>query len=76
MAPPSAGAGGDAPAHALDPDSAARVESVFADDRQTRQQVLAALAELYIHLQDYPGAEPLLERFLALAEGATPAELR
>lgn len=72
----SASAGREATARDVLDASAARVESVFADDRQTRQQVLAALAELYIHLQDYPGAEPLLERFLALEEGDTPAELR
>lgn len=72
----SASAGREATARDVLDASAARVESVFADDRQTRQQVLAALAELYIHLQDYPGAEPLLERFLALEDGGTPAELR
>lgn len=72
----NASAGREATARDVLDASAARVESVFADDRQTRQQVLAALAELYIHLQDYPGAEPLLERFLALEEGDTPAELR
>lgn len=52
--------------------SANRIELEFAADPALRQSVLTTMAELYIHLQDYQGARPLLERFIALEDGSSP----
>ena len=56
--------------------SAGRIEKEFAGDPALRQSVLATMAELYIHLQDYQGARPLLERFNVLEDGSSPIHVR
>ena len=56
--------------------AAAGIEREFADDPQTRQQVLATLAEIYLYLSDFVGAESLLTRFQQLDDATTPPALR
>lgn len=56
--------------------SAGRIEQEFATDPAMRQNVLATMAELYIHLHDYQGARPLLERFVALEDGSSPTSVQ
>ncbi len=56
--------------------SAHRIELEFAADPTLRQSVLTTMAELYIHLQDYQGARPLLERFIALEDGSSPISVQ
>src|SRR5690606_6501627 len=52
------------------------IEKHFSDDPVTRQQVLLSLAEMYVQLGDFLGAEPLLSRFRELDDGTTPVSLR
>ncbi|MCG6117581.1 MAG: serine/threonine-protein kinase [Aquimonas sp.] len=56
--------------------SAAQVEQAFADDPATGRLVLATVGELYVYLQDFASARPLLERFLETQDGSEPASLR
>lgn len=64
------------PAKAVLDQAAAGIEREFADDPATRQHVLATLAEFYVYLGDFVGAEALLQRFRQLDTAATPAVLR
>ena len=52
------------------------VERVFGSDPLTGQAVLASLGELYVLLNDYAGAEPLLRRFLDREDGRSPVSTR
>jgi len=53
-----------------------RIEQEFARDPALRQLVLATLGELYVYLNDYTGAEPLLLSFEQLEDGSSPPSLR
>lgn len=44
--------------------AAARVQASFSDAPATNAEVLKALGELHFHINDYAGAEPLLQRWL------------
>ena len=56
--------------------SADQIEDVFGSDPITGQAVLSALGELYVLLDDYAGAEPLLRRFLDREDGRSPTSTR
>jgi tetratricopeptide (TPR) repeat protein len=52
------------------------IEQEFARDPALRQVVLATLGEMYVYLNDFTGAEPLLQRFEQLEDGSSPPALR
>lgn len=60
--------------------AASRVESRFVDAPGLNAEVLQALGELYFHIGDYAGAEPLLRRWLAheaeIGDAAAAADVR
>jgi non-specific serine/threonine protein kinase/serine/threonine-protein kinase len=56
--------------------SAQQLDSAFADDPAAGLLILATVGELYVHLQDFSAAAPLLERALALVSDDTPPALR
>lgn len=53
--------------------AAARLDRELADDPARLGGIALAITDLYFHLGDYPGAEPLLQRLLTL-EGLDPAQ--
>jgi eukaryotic-like serine/threonine-protein kinase len=71
-----AGDGANLRAKAVLDQGVARIEQDFAKDPSARQLLLATLGELYIYLNDYTGAEPLLQSFALLEDGSSPAALR
>lgn len=56
--------------------STAMAEDWLADDPVGRAQMQATLAGLYIALDDFPSAQPLLEAFIANDDGTSPRVLR
>lgn len=60
--------------------AAARVDAGFAQDPAAAAQVLKALGELHFYIDDYAGAAPLLQRWLAhesaIADPAAGADVR
>jgi tetratricopeptide (TPR) repeat protein len=60
--------------------AATRVEAGFARDPAAAAEVLKALGELHFYIDDYTGAEPLLQRWLAreneIADPAAAADVR
>ncbi|WP_374602134.1 protein kinase [Arenimonas sp.] len=60
--------------------AAERIDRDFSDDPATAGQVLHALGELHLYLNDYAGAEPLLRNWLereeAIADPAAAADVR
>lgn len=56
--------------------AASHIEQEFARDPALRQVVLATLGEMYVYLNDFTGAEPLLRRFEQLEDGSSPPTLR
>lgn len=53
--------------------AAARLDSELAGDPGRLAGIALAITDLYFHLGDYPGAEPLLQRLLTL-DGLDPAQ--
>lgn len=54
----------------------ADIENSFATDPDSALRVLATLGEMHVQLNDYAGATPLLQSFLAHDDGRAPRALR
>jgi serine/threonine protein kinase/Tfp pilus assembly protein PilF len=55
--------------------SASQLEAAFATDPSAGRLVLATVGELYVYLQDYASARPLLERFIDTEDGSAPPQV-
>jgi len=67
---------GSKPAEADSSQELADIEASFATDPASALRVLATLGEMHVQLNDYAGAMPLLQSFLAHDDGTAPRPLR